>query len=190
MIQYKIIAIQYAKAAFEFALEHNNLDLWYNMFKFLTKLINNNCCIKYIIKNIKIESNKKLELLINIYNDFMHNKSDIYHLNFIKIIAKQNRITLLPIIEEQYKILYDSYYKYFSIKLVSAYELSTYEKIEILKSLKKRYNSKNIYIINISINKSLIGGLIIYINNTVIDCSLLSKILKLKYILKGNILCK
>ncbi|WP_158499405.1 F0F1 ATP synthase subunit delta [Candidatus Tachikawaea gelatinosa] len=159
------IARSYAKAIFHFSKEHNQIEYWQEILKLLSNIF----CEKEIKEQLQhnIVSEKKIaELLILVLN----NKINNFIKNFIKILSENKRLLLIPFILKEFKKLYYQYKNILYIKVFSANQLNE-KQITILKnSLKKKF-CINIKLKN-EINKNIIGGFLIKINDLVIDCSI------------------
>lgn len=169
------IAKPYAIAMYEYAEEHNLISECLYFISLLSKCINNER-IKYFLNSRKYEQNEISLLLIKILEDCSINNN--YSKNFIFILASNRRLTLIPYIYRlflEYKLKFN---KLVPIKIISAFSLSDIFIKKIKLQLENKYRCKTS--VNIIIDSSLIGGVIIKIFNKVIDCSLKSHFNKLK----------
>lgn len=170
------IARPYATAAFEYALENKKIIEW-------KKIMH---VIAIILKNKKIQNfifYKNAEIIIE---DFIHKIYDKKlhkdFKNFIKILIKYNKLNIFPEIFIYFLKLYNQYYKITNVEIISACILKK-KYTDILKKRLKEKLSKKI-ILNYKIKKNLIAGIIIRINDLIIDNSIKSRINNLKNYLK------
>ncbi|UDG80507.1 ATP synthase F1 subunit delta [Candidatus Annandia pinicola] len=164
----KIIRI-YTKAIFEFSVENNKINYWYYMLHITSKVI---CNIYKNIKSLNYINLKKIYKIIE--KTFIKNKLNFFYINFIKILIKNERLTLIPKIFKEFKKLRYKYYKINKIKLITINK-DYKNKIKLIKNkIKIKYYNKVIFKYNLKNN--MIAGIIIVINNKILDYSILNKI--------------
>ena len=95
-------------------------------------------------------------------------------LNFLKVLCKNGRISLFPECEKEYEAAYRKLKNTVKVRAVCAAEPSATKKTELERKLKNRYG-KEIEIMY-ETDKSLLGGMIIYADDEIIDGSLAGKI--------------
>ena len=124
--------------------------------------------------NPAISLNIKFEIIDEIFKNELSPKV----LNFIKIIVEKNRFNAFGQIISAYKELLDSANNTQNVEIISAIELSDSQKQNIIEKLSAKLN-KNIKPDWI-IDKSIIAGLVIKMDDNVIDSSVKNKLEKLK----------
>ncbi len=168
MSELTTVARPYARAAFEFAVDSNTIDAWSNMLFFAAEVVNNPT-IDALIKSNK-SPQELASLFINVCDDQLDEKGQ----NFIKILAENERLSVLPCIAQLYAALETAHKKEIDVEVVSAYALSKKQQNELSKSLEKRLARK--INLNCSIDKSLITGMVITAEDLVIDSSALGQL--------------
>ncbi|AKC59601.1 F0F1 ATP synthase subunit delta [Blochmannia endosymbiont of Polyrhachis (Hedomyrma) turneri] len=164
----------YAQAAFDFAFEHKTLDKWEFML-FSAKSIIQDVMVKKVLSNVDcIEPFKLSEILISIGS---HNFNCFFQ-NFIRVMAEYKRLSLLPVVFEQFLSFRRDCELVTEIKIVTANVLKNDQLLKIISFMEKRLLRK----VNVTINLdySIIGGFVIYFNDVVIDSSIRSRIERLK----------
>ena len=126
--------------------------------------------------NPAISLNIKFEIIDEIFKNELSPKI----LNFIKIIVEKNRFNEFGQIISAYKELLDSANNTQNVEIISAIELSDSQKQNIIEKLSAKLN-KNIKPDWI-IDKSIIAGLVIKMDDNVIDSSVKNKLEKLSRI--------
>ena len=126
--------------------------------------------------NPAISLNIKFEIIDEIFKNELSPKV----LNFIKIIVEKNRFNAFGQIISAYKELLDSANNTQNVEIISAIELSDSQKQNIIEKLSAKLN-KNIKPDWI-IDKSIIAGLVIKMDDNVIDSSVKNKLEKLSRI--------
>jgi F-type H+-transporting ATPase subunit delta len=178
MEESKLIALPYAKAAFEIALEQNQLDFWFDFLQSAT-LIASNPQIRHLLDNPNIENKDVLKLFF----DLLQKQINEYGKNFLRLLVQFHRLAILPKISESFSQLRANYEKIVHVEITSALVLTDEQKTKMMQALKKRLQCK--ITLDYHTDKNILGGAIIRIGDFVIDGSGRSKLARLKRHLKG-----
>ncbi|MDQ1237205.1 MAG: F0F1 ATP synthase subunit delta [Wigglesworthia glossinidia] len=159
----------YAEAAFKFSSEINKTEQWLFMLQDICKalkLIPHNLFNLYFFK-----LNKKFFL------KSLLGKNDIYFENFLKIVAYNDRINILPNILQKFIELKNFSENVEIVLIITKYPLNQ----KLLDNLKYLISSKiNKKIkVQLKIDKSILGGMIIKFKNFIIDSSVKNRLNKL-----------
>ena len=177
MSELTTVARPYARAAFEFATEHKNIEAWSEMLMFAKSVVNNETMADLL------KGKKAAQELANLFIDVCGDQLDESGHNFINIMAENGRLSALPRVAELYADLEDEYKKQIDVTVVSAYALSKPQKDELSKSLTKRLARK--VNLNCSIDKTLIAGMVITAGDFVIDSTAKSQLGRLSHTLQS-----
>lgn len=168
------INVRYAKSLFQLAVEKNildeikqDIDLILNTFE---EVENFNILIEHPV----IKSTKKTQ----IFNELFEEKVHKYTLSLLHLIVKNKREKHIKNICINF---IDFYTKEKGIKkavLTTAYNLTKTQKTKVKKTFEKVFNSE--IELDTIVNKSVIGGLIIQINDKQLDLSVERQIQKLR----------
>lgn len=171
---------QYALALFDLSLEQKKIEYVKEHLKIVSESISLNKKFIKILSHPKVSKQEKKDMMKEIFNNF-----DDLILHFLYVIIDNECICDIDVITNEYNDLYNEYTKVIIVKAQTT-EILEKEQIDRLKvKLMNKYRHK-IEIIN-DINKSLIGGMRLYIKDEIIDYSLKSQIENLKSsILKQN----
>ena len=161
MSELTTVARPYARAAFNFAVEKNNIEAWSYMLNFAASVVNNPTMAELL------KGKKAAQELANLFINVCGEQLDESGQNFIKIMAENGRLSVLPRVIELYADLEAEHSKQIDVSVVSAYVLSKKQKEELSKSLTKRLARK--VNLNCSIDKTLIAGMVITAGDLVID---------------------
>ena len=169
----KKIANRYSVALFELALEEDKVEEYHKQLIWLNGVFEDNTVFQFF-SSVKVESNKKKEVLDSIINENV----DKNILSFIKILIDKRRMSLINVIIEQFHSLYNQHHNIqegvvYSIRTLSKQELSSIEDA-VGKKLESKVELKNY------LNPNLISGIRIVVNDVVIDASMQSKMAQLK----------
>ena len=98
--------------------------------------------------------------------------------NFLRILLSKKKIALLPAIASDYQKLLHVHSNILEIKVVSAKELSEYQRQSFIEALKKRHDCD--IVLRCEVDASLVGGAVLYMANKVLDHSLRGMLENLK----------
>jgi F-type H+-transporting ATPase subunit delta len=167
------IARPYARAAFSSALNHEGgLEKWSRMLGLMASVVESER-VRAALDNPILTRPQKAALLDDILNDELNREGR----NFVAVLADYGRISLLSQIWELYELLKANHEQTMEVEVVSAFEVTEEEKQKLMSSLRRKLQRE----INIEarIEKSLLGGVIIRADDTVIDNSVRGKLEKL-----------
>jgi F-type H+-transporting ATPase subunit delta len=157
------IARPYAKAAFDFAVEKDQLDQWGQMLSFAAEVANNEQMTELLTSSFSAE--KMAEIFVAVCGD----QVDANGQNLLKVMAENGRLTALPDVCEQFFILKKEHEKEIDVEVISASELSDEQLANISSKLEARLERK--VKLNCSVDETLLGGVIIRAGDLVIDDS-------------------
>lgn len=171
MSELTTIARPYAKAVFEFAVEQKAVDKWLGMLVFATEVANNGT-VRDMLNSAAV-SPKLADLFIQICGE----QIDQYGQNFIRVMAENGRLNVLPAVLAEFMALKADWEKQIEAHVHSATALTDAEKTKIRQSLEKRYGRT--VKLDCSVDPTLMAGLIIKAGDEVIDASVRSKLNRL-----------
>ena len=99
MSEYSTVARPYAKAAFDFALEQGQLDKWQAMLTFSAAVAENEQVADYLSSSLA--RGQIAEFFCNVCGDQL----DQYGQNFIRVMAENKRLAILPSVLAQFSEL-------------------------------------------------------------------------------------
>lgn len=167
------IARPYARAAFSRALdEDEGLSRWSRMLGLLAVTAGHDK-VRAALDNPVLSTDDEAGLLIDVLADDLTDEAR----NFVRVLAQYGRLSLLHKIWEQFELLKAHHEKTMDVEVVSAFEVTQEEKEQLMTSLKRKLQRE----INIDakVEASLLGGVIIRAEDTVIDYSVRGKLAKL-----------
>jgi len=160
------ITNRYAKALLDLAISENQLDVIVSDLEFVKKSILSLRELSLLIKSPIVKRDKKRK----IFNELFKDKISETALKFCELIINRQRSELLLDIIQRFLELKDEYLNIKSVSVKSAIELDEIQLNELRTVLEKKLG-KQVHI-NLTIDKNLIGGFIVQIDDTVIDASL------------------
>lgn len=129
-----------------------------------------------IMSNPTIAIQTKNEIIDEIFKNKINNKV----INFIKILADKKRFDELNAVIKAYINKVDEINNIKRVEVISAVELSSNQKEKTIEKLQTKLQKS--VLVNWTQNKDIIGGLVIKIDDDVIDNSLKNKLEKLSKI--------
>ena len=167
------VARPYARAAFATALdEADGLVSWSKMLALLGAAVIEPA-VERMLDNPANSGSVAAEWLTGLIGDELTASGA----NFIKVLADYDRLALIATIAEQYEVLKANHEKTVEVAIASAYELSGTEQ-ETLKDALNRRLQRTVEL-ETETDSSLLGGVVIRTEDTVIDDSVRGKLQKL-----------
>lgn len=181
-------AKRYAKALMELSSGENSAEICKNL-EFILNIINENPEFCAFLNNPVIKKDDKTAVLSEIFSKISDDTkalqtndktqdANTQTLNFLNLLIENNRINILP---DVIKCLQDDINESknaIKAGITSVIELNDEEKNRLLEKLRQKTNME--ILPDFSIDKDILGGIIIKINDTVIDLSVKKRIENLK----------
>jgi F-type H+-transporting ATPase subunit delta len=171
MSELTTVARPYAIAAFNFAVEKSAIDDWQAMLAFAAEVSMNDNMHHYMSGAVASG------LVTDVFTKVCGDQLDEHGKNLIKVLAENNRLTLLPEISTLYNELKIESEKQVNVDVLSAAILSEAQLTKLSAALEKRFDRK--VQLNCSVDPTLIAGMIIKAGDTVIDGSVNSQLNRL-----------
>lgn len=169
------VARPYAKAAFDFALEHEKVVHWQSMLEFSVEIIRNERIAEMLSGAF---SPKKIsETFITICGDNL----DAFGQNLIRVMVENGRLVILPEVLEQFVLFRASQEGTVEVNVISAIPLKEKQLARISNAIEKRLLSK--VKLNCKLDKSVLAGVVIRVGDMVIDGSVRARLERLADIL-------
>ncbi len=168
------IARPYAKAIFEHALAADTLSSWSVILYSLALGVLDEA-VSQILASAIVTTEQKTELLMALFPQ----EDELRELikNFVVVLGHHKRLLLLPEIQAGFEALRAEQEKTLAVAVTSFSELSTSQQEQLSLSLSQRL--KRQITLDISVDKSLLGGVIVQAGDWVIDGSVRGKLNKL-----------
>ncbi|WP_337880913.1 F0F1 ATP synthase subunit delta [Rheinheimera sp.] len=162
------LARPYAKAAFEFAVEHKALDAWQGMLFFAAEVAKNGYVAEQLHNGAAAE--QQAAFFIQVCGEQL----DAHGQNFIKVMAENHRLLALPAVFDAYVALKAEYEKEATVEVVSASALNAAQQDKLAAALSQRLARK--VKLNCSVDPTVVGGMLIKAGDMVIDGSVRGKL--------------
>ena len=178
MASFNTLARPYAKAAFEVASSANKLDAWSSMLALAAGVVSDPVFAERV-RNPALTDERKAEDLLMVCEGYV----DAEFANLVRTLAEHDRLPLIPVVAELYEQHKAEHDRSISVEVESAFELTADQQQTLATALSKRLDRT--VTPHVTINPSLIGGVLIRAGDLVIDGSVRGKLAKLAEALKS-----
>ena len=178
MAELTTLARPYAKAAFEYASTAKAVQSWSDAFDVAAAVVEQDR-VKNALISPSLSAERKASIFLQILGDELDEKQK----NFVRILAENKRLGLLPYIKEQFVAMKAMQEKSIDVEVTAAYELPVDLTNKLAQALSARLNRK--VSVHGSVDKSLMGGAVIQTGDLVIDGSVRGRLAKLAERLKS-----
>ncbi len=172
MAELSTMARPYAKAAFEHALASSALAEWSTMLKTAAAVASNDSVAK-MLGNPALTSQQQADRFVEVCGEELNAGGK----NFIKILSDNKRLALLPMISELFEGHKSLQEKSVDVELTTAFALDASAETKLAEVLSKKLERQ--VKVSSSVDKSLIGGVLVRAGDLVIDGSVRSRLAKL-----------
>lgn len=172
MAELNTLARPYARAAFEYAEAGEQLEAWSKGLGLLAALVGEPR-VAALLDHPGLTAERKATAI----SDLLDGEIDRELGNFVRILADNNRLALLPTIAAQFQTLKAEREQSVDVEISSAYELAD-DEIQMLKEALGQRLQREVRL-QTSTDTNLLGGVYIRANDTVIDASLRGRLAKL-----------
>lgn len=195
MADLSTLARPYAKAAFDYAKEHHAVNEWQDYLNVMNAIVSDKAFADYI-NNPAVAAQAKVATLKDLYNQSSPEDSNTVFktlstaieggaqadsnafVNFLTQLAEQDRLALLPSINERFGLLKAADAKEVHAYVTSAYPLTQVQEQLIEHRLATSLGAK--VVLHVSVDPALIAGVTIKVGDKVIDDSVRGKLKQLK----------
>ncbi|MBN2411323.1 ATP synthase F1 subunit delta [candidate division KSB1 bacterium] len=172
------VAKRYAKALFELADEHKNLENIISQIRSFSELLKKDKRLRYYFLSPRIEKNQKIQSLESLLKD----KVDKIVYNFLLLLIKKNRMEYFEQIVLFLDRFNDKKNNRMNAQLTSVVPLEQKQIKEISEIISKSFESQ--VVLENKVNPEILGGIIVQIEGKIIDDSILYQLRTLKQKLK------
>ncbi|HCR6027355.1 TPA: F0F1 ATP synthase subunit delta [Shigella flexneri] len=177
MSEFITVARPYAKAAFDFAVEHQSVERWQDMLTFAAEVTKNEQMAELLSGALAPE------MLAESFIAVCGEQLDENGQNLIRVMAENGRLNALPDVLEQFIHLRAVSEATAEVDVISAAALSEQQLAKISAAMEKRLSRK--VKLNCKIDKSVMAGVIIRSGDMVIDGSVRGRLERLADVLQS-----
>lgn len=169
-----IVSRRYSSALFDTAKEEGKIEIVLEQLNLLEKLLNENQKICNILEHPNVSSIEKQQMIDGIFSDIL----DSSIISLLKLLVEKERVDHIKGIIENYKEFYMNYCNMVKAYVTSVNELDGMQKKNL--SLKLSKLIQKTVAIEYKIDESLLGGLLIMVEDKIIDTTVKGKLDSLK----------
>jgi F-type H+-transporting ATPase subunit delta len=169
MAELSTLARPYAEAAYKRAKQTNSVKDWSEVLQFLSTVAQDRHLLS-IVGNPRVGKESLTKLLLDICQDHIIDEGK----NLLKLLIENGKFILLPVISSLYEQHKAEDEGYVNVQLYSAYSLTKAEQSKYTAMLEKQLNKKVNAVV--TVDKSLIGGILAKAGDKVIDGSIRGQI--------------
>jgi len=178
MAEPSTVARPYAEAAFKLADEAAALARWSEMLAALAQVAQNER-VRMAIADPNLSDAKVAGVFISILSGKLSGEAE----NFVRVLARNDRLSLLPEIRQQFEVLKNEREGVIEAEVQSAFELNEAQLKDLVERLEKKTGRK--VRPHVSVDRELIGGVKIVLGDKVIDGSARAQLAALETALKA-----
>src|SRR2546422_8588076 len=178
MAEPSTVARPYAEAAFKLADEAGALAPWSEMLAALAQVAED-ARVRAALTDPNLSDAQVAGLFIAILAGKLSGDAE----NFVRVLAQNNRLELLPQIREQFEALKNEREGVVEADVQSAFELNQAQLTDLVQRLEKKTGRK--VRAHVSVDRELIGGVKIVLGDKVIDGSARAQLSALETALKA-----
>jgi F-type H+-transporting ATPase subunit delta len=169
MTDFTTAARPYANAVYDLAHESSELGSWSDALANLAAVVND-AQISKLLDAPESGKNQKGELIIQVLGDKLNEQQQ----NLVRLMAENGRLKLMPDVLEQFEVARAKAENKVEAEVISAFELTAKQTGELVNTLKNKLGCE--VTLTTTIDKSLIGGVVIKAGDTIIDASMKSQL--------------
>lgn len=166
------LARPYARAAFETAQAEKALAQWSELLSFAAQLASDSD-MRLLLASPKVSDDQKADLLIELYDGSLPESGR----NFIRVLSENQRLALLPHIHSLFETARADLERTVDIQVSAPFELTEEQQQTLSQALSKKLERK--VSLATTVDKSLIGGVVVRTGDMVIDASVRGKLTKM-----------
>ena len=177
MSELATLARPYAAAVFKRAKETQSTATWSKSLAFMSAVLKNDD-ISVVVDNPKVNKERLSALMLDICQGHVNDENE----NFLKLLVHNNRLSLVPAIARLFEAYKAEDEGYVEVDVLTAYALSKDAKQTFTATLEKTLGKK--IHMNVTVDKSLIGGVLVRAGDRVIDGSIRGRLQHMQKALK------
>jgi F-type H+-transporting ATPase subunit delta len=178
MSELSTLARPYAEAVFRMAKGENDLAGWSSRVATLAAIVSD-AQLAALIADPAVSSDRVASLIIEVAGADLGERGS----NFVKVLAENGRLTVLPEIAAQFETLKANAEGTLEATITSAQELTQAQIDDLVAGLKTKFNRA--VNVQVAVDPELIGGAVIAIGDQVIDGSVKGRLQRMSFALQA-----
>ena len=178
MSELSTLARPYAEAVFRMAQAENDLAKWSPRIATLAAIVSDEQVAR-LNADPSVSADRVAGLIIDVAGVDLGERGA----NFVKVLAENGRLALLPEISAQFETLKANAEGVVEATITSAQALTQTQVDELVAGLKAKFNRS--VTVQVAVDPELIGGAVIAIGDQVIDGSVRGRLQRMSFALQG-----
>jgi len=178
MSELSTLARPYAEAVFRLAQGENDLAGWSSRIATLAAIVSDPQVAR-LIADPAVPAERVATLIIDVAGGELGERGA----NFVKVLAENDRLSLLPEIGAQFETLKANAEGTLEATITSAQELTQAQIDDLVAGLKAKFNRA--VNVQVAVDPELIGGAVIAIGDQVMDGSVKGRLQRMAFALQG-----
>ena len=178
MSELSTLARPYAEAVFRMAQGENDLAGWSSRVATLAAIVSD-AQLGRLIADPAVSADRVASLIIEVAGADLGDRGG----NFVKVLAENDRLSLLPEIDAQFETLKANAEGTLEATITSAQPLTQAQVDDLVAGLKAKFNRA--VNVQVAVDPELIGGAVIAIGDQVMDGSVKGRLQRMAFALQG-----
>lgn len=175
----KLVGKRYAEALFEAGLELDKLEKFKEDIENISKVLEVETDLQKVLNHPKISKDEKKDLLTSIFKGKVSEEI----LNFLFVIVDKRREGSLIEISKEFEELFNEHNNILKVTAITAIDMDNKVKNKLVQVLSNKTN-KTIKLNNI-VDRDIIGGVLLRVENKVIDGTIKGQLQSIEKTIKG-----
>lgn len=176
MAELATLARPYARAAFDQADQDGALREWLESLQLLGA-VSQQDKIRQLYNSPTTTAAQQSQVMIEVCGDKLGAKAQ----NLVRLLAENGRLSLLPEVARQFEQLKSNRERTVEVEIASAFDIDAETEKKLAAALQKKLDRE--VTVNSSVDKELLGGVVIRAGDVVIDGSIRGKLGKLSEVI-------
>ncbi len=172
MAELATLSRPYARAAFDQAVSSDKLQSWSEALQVLGA-VSQHEKVQALYNSPSLTAEEQAGAVITVCGDTLDSKMQ----NLVKLLAENGRLSLLPEVSSQFEQLKANRERTVDVEIASAFEVDSSTEQRLAEALKKKLD-RSVNVVS-TVDKELLGGVLIRAGDLVIDGSVRGKLRKL-----------
>ncbi len=174
------LGVDYAKALYSLAEEEGLCDVLLEELSELDKVLFESPSYIRLLDTPALKKDEKLKLIDEAFSSLNE-----YVLNMLKLLCEEREVSSVPDILKEYKALYDKAHNITRVDVITAIPMTDGQRSQLVSKLSSELKSE--VILSCTVDKSILGGVILRYSGTQTDASIKARLDALSARIKDTI---
>lgn len=170
-----IQAKPYAKAVFEYANDHKVIAVWFDFLGLFSSFFSNDQMTE-LLMHPGLTHAQRGEVILDLFHAVNYKLSDEMRA-FIFLLALNKRLSIVPDVFALFSTMKENLENTLVADVIAYEKPTETQELELISKLSKRFDRQ--VSINVSVDKTLLGGMVIKVDDYILDASVRRSLEKL-----------